>query len=186
MQASSRAAKRYAKGLMLFAQESHKEDEVYKEMDNVYKLVKESRDLRNFLNTPILDAKKKKAIAKEVFKGFSDVTIKFVDLLINHKRAGILGASANEYMTLYDEQKRIEAVYITTAVEISEDTIQKILQKIKGLTGDRQLKVKTKIDESLIGGFIVQVGDKQIDNSIKAQLYGLTQEFSENHYIPRF
>lgn len=186
MQGSSKVAKRYAKGIMLFAKESQKEDEVYKEMNNIYNLVKESRDLRIFLNTPILDAKKKKKVAKEVFKDFSDVTIKFIELLIDHKREDILGVSANEYIALYDEQKHIEAVHITTATEISEATIQKILHKIKGLTGDNQLKVKTKIDESLIGGFIVRVGDKQIDNSIKSQLYGLTQEFSENHYIPKF
>ncbi len=185
MQERSRAAKRYAKGILLFAQESQKEEEVYNEMNNLYNLVKESHDLRTFLNMPILETKKKKAIAKEVFKHFSDVTIKFIDLLINHKREEILGASANEYITLYNHHKQIKTVSITTAVEISEDTIQKILQKIKGLTKNHTLKIKTKIDASLIGGFIVRVGDQQIDNSIKSKLYGLTQEFSDNHYIPK-
>ncbi|APD07138.1 ATP synthase subunit delta [Flavobacteriaceae bacterium UJ101] len=186
MQQGSRAAKRYAKGLLLFAQETNQEDLIYEEMNNVHEVVKESRDLRNFLSTPTIDIKKKSVIAKESLKGLSELTLKFVDLLISHKRADLLGVAAKEYVTLYDFQRQIEAVNITTAVEVSDDTIQKILTKVQSLIGNRQLKVNKKVDASLIGGFIVRVGDKQIDNSIKSKLYSLTQEFSDNHYIPKF
>ncbi|MFV0237585.1 MAG: ATP synthase F1 subunit delta, partial [Flavobacteriales bacterium] len=130
MQQGSRTAKRYAKGLLLFAQETHQEDLIYEEMDNVHKIVKESSLLRNFLSAPIIDVKKKSTITKEALKGLSDLTLKFVDLLISHKRADLLGDAAKEYIALYDLQKQIETVNITTAVEVSKETIQKILIKV--------------------------------------------------------
>ncbi len=185
MQERSKAAKRYAKGLLLFAQETNQEDLIYEEMNNLYEIVKKSRDLRNFLNTPIIDSKKKNTIVKTSLKGLSELTLKFVSLLIFHKRADLLGVAAKEYVVLYEDQKHIEEVDITTAVEISEKTLQKILSKVQNLIKDRKIKVNKKVDDTLIGGFIVRVGDQQIDNSIKSKLYNLTQEFSENHYIPK-
>ncbi|MFV0530177.1 MAG: ATP synthase F1 subunit delta [Flavobacteriales bacterium] len=182
----SRAAKRYAKGLILFAQETNQEDLIYEEMNNLRDVVKKSRSLRNFLSTPIIDIKKKSEITKEALKGFSELTLKFIELLISHRRADLLGVATKEYIALYDFQKQIESVNITTAVEISEETVQKILSKVKNLIGNRKLKVNKTIDASLIGGFIVQIGDNQIDNSIKSKLHSLTQEFSDNHYIPKF
>lgn len=182
----SRAAKRYAKGLLLFAQETNQEDLVYKEMNNVHEVVKGSRPLRNLLNTPIIDIKKKSAIVRKSLEGLSELTLKFVDLLISHRRADLLGVAAKEYISLYDFQKQIEVVNITTAAEVSQSTIDVILTKVQSLIGSRQLKVNKKVDPSLIGGFIIRIGDKQIDNSIKSKLYGLKQEFSENDYIPKF
>ncbi len=181
----SRAAKRYAKGLLLFAQETNQEDLIYEEMNNVYEVLKESKELRHFLNTPIIDVDEKSLIAKKSLKGLSDLSLKFVELLISHKRANLLGDAAKDYILLYEYSKRIETVIITTAVEINDETINKILSKIQSLISDNTLKVEKKTDPSLIGGFIVRVGDKQIDNSIKSKLDSLTKRFSDNQYISK-
>ena len=69
--AGFRAAHRYAKGLMEFANEANQTDVVYAEMNDVSKIIKENDDLRIFLNSPVIDAKKKEAVLNEIFKSLS-------------------------------------------------------------------------------------------------------------------
>lgn len=179
-------AKRYAKGLMLFAQEAGQEELVYEEMNDLYQIVHDSKDLRTFLITPAIDTSKKHTIVKQIFKDFSLTSQKFIELMITHKRTNLVMACAETYRNLYEINKRIKEVNITTATEVSDEFIEKILSKITKLTQDQQLKVNRFVDKSIIGGFIVKVGDQQMDNSIKQKLKKLNQKFSNNHYIPKW
>ena len=88
--AGFRAAQRYAKGLMAFANEAKQTDVVYAEMNDVSKAIKENEDLRIFLNSPIIDAKKKEVALKEVFKSLSVTTQTFISLIVRQGRENIL------------------------------------------------------------------------------------------------
>ena len=185
--AGFRAANRYAKGLMQFALEANQTDLVYAEMNEVVKIIKGSDDLRVFLNSPILDAKTKEATLSQIFAGFSKTSQTFISLVVRQGRENILSKIAEQYITIYDIMNNVVTAEITSAVELDQPTIDKIVAKAKeGLDTNAQVKVINKIDASLIGGFVLKVGNTQIDSSIKTKLASLKKEFLNNDYIPKY
>ena len=83
---TSKVAKRYAQGLLDFTQESGNTDAVFGEMKDIVKIMSSSKELNQFVNTPIIDAKKKEAIALEIFKDFSQVSKNIIRLVIKQGR----------------------------------------------------------------------------------------------------
>ena len=185
--AGLRAANRYAKGLMQFALEANQTDLVYAEMNEVVKIIKGSDDLRIFLNSPILDAKTKEATLSQIFASFSKTSQTFISLVVRQGRENILTKIAEQFITIYDVINNIVTAEITSAVELDQPTIDKIVAKAKeGLDANAQVKVVNKIDSSLIGGFVLKVGNTQIDSSIKTRLASLKKQFTNNDYIPKY
>ena len=185
--AGFRAANRYAKGLMQYALEANQTDLVYAEMNEIVKIIKASDDLRVFLNSPIIDAKTKEATLAQVFNSFSKVSQTFISLVVRQGRENILSKIAEQFITIYDMMNNIVTAEITSAVELDQPTIDKIVAKAKqGLEPNAQVKVVNKIDTSLIGGFVLKVGNTQIDSSIKTKLASLKKEFLNKDYIPKY
>ena len=185
--AGFRAANRYAKGLMQYALEANQTDLVYAEMNEIVKIIKASDDLRVFLNSPIIDAKTKEATLTQVFNSFSKVSQTFISLVVRQGRENILSKIAEQFITIYDMMNNIVTAEITSAVELDQPTIDKIVAKAKqGLEPNAQVKVVSKIDASLIGGFVLKVGNTQIDSSIKTKLTSLKKEFLNKDYIPKY
>lgn len=184
--AGIRAAKRYAKGLMQFASESNQAQQIDQEMMDLKNAVESNRELAQFLNSPVLDAKKKNAAAKEIFKDFSKSTQNFIQLVINQGRGGILKDIAVQYHDLYNHLNNIRTAEVVSAVELDGSTVQQIVDHAKNTIGSGySFEIQNKIDPSLIGGFILRVGDKQVDASVKSKLTRLKKDFDKNEYIPK-
>jgi len=185
--AGFRAANRYAKGLMQFALEANQTDLVYAEMNEVVKIIKSSTDLKTFLNSPIIDVKAKEATLTQVFASFSKTSQTFISLVVRQGRENILSKIAEQFITIYDIMNNIVTAEITSAVELDQPMIDKIVAKAKeGLAANAQVKVVNKIDTSLIGGFVLKVGNTQVDSSVKTKLATLKKEFLNNDYIPKY
>lgn len=184
--AGFRAAKRYAKGLMQFATEINQAQQINQEMVDLKNSLNNSRELSQFLNSPVLDAKRKNVIAKEIFKDFSQPTQNFIQLVINQGRGGHLNEIAIQYNELYNSLNNIRKADIVSAVQLDDAMIQQIVDQAKQTMGaDYSYEIENKIDPSLIGGFTLRVGDKQIDASVKSKLTRLKKEFDKNEYIPK-
>ncbi len=185
--AGFRAAHRYAKGLMLFAQEANQTDTVYAEMNEVVKSIKATPELKTFLNSPVIDAKKKEATLTQVYAQLSPTSKTFISLVVRQGRENILDKIAQQFVAIYDQNNAIVTAEITSAVVLDQTTIDKIVeQSKKGLAPNSQVKVVNKIDSSLIGGFVLKIGNIQIDSSIKTKIASLKQDFSKNEYIPKY
>lgn len=185
--ASVRAAKRYAKGMMQFATEQGKTEEVNREMIDLKNSIANSRELNQFLHSRALDPKRKNQIADELFKGFSPAMRHFIKLVINNNREGALKAIAEEYTRQYNEDNRVRTAKVVSAVELDKELIDRILEKSKELMGSGYTyEIENEVKPDLIGGFILTVGDKQIDTSVKTRLQKLKKEFHINDYIPKF
>ncbi|MBS7333395.1 ATP synthase F1 subunit delta [Faecalibacter bovis] len=185
--AGFRAANRYAKGLMQYALEANQTDLVYAEMNEVINIINKSDDLKVFLNSPILDVKVKETTLAQIFASFSPTSQKFISLVVKQGRENILSKIAEQFITIYDIMNNIVTAEITSAVELDQPTIDKIVAKAKeGLDANAQVKVVNKIDASLIGGFVLKVGNTQIDSSIKSRLTSLKKEFLNKDYIPKY
>ena len=139
----------------------------------------ESKDLSEALQSPVIPSSIKKATLLEVFKNSDEITNSLINTLITNSRIDILGHVASKYNQLFDESKGIEVATVTTAVVLTADLKKKVLAKAKALTG-KDVEVENNIDESILGGFILRIGDVQYNASVANQLNKLKREFTLN------
>ena len=177
--AGTRAAIRYAKALLSLAQDQKVAEAVNQDMVMIKDTVTQNKDLRAVLRSPVIKPSVKKASVKEVFANTHNVTQGLIDLLVNNNRIDQLGEVAQKYIALFELQKGKETAVVTTAVPLSAELEAKILKKVKELTGS-DVTLENKIDESIIGGFILRVGDLQYNTSIAGKLNNLKREFINN------
>jgi F-type H+-transporting ATPase subunit delta len=181
----TRAASRYAKSFLDLALEQGVLEKAYADMKYIAEVCKTNSDFRTFLKSPIIKTDKKQAVLKEVFSGKLDkVTDAFVQLITAKKREIYLAEIAEEFLNQYNAKKEILKAVVTTANGIDEATRKKVLELVKG-TGQNEVILEEKINKDLIGGFIIRVGDKQIDASIARKLNNLKRGFSESPFVKK-
>lgn len=182
-----RIASRYAKSLIDLATEMGLVAEVKTDIETLNSAIK-LRDFKLMLKSPIIPGDKKKDILDAIFKGkVNDLTLKFFNVVVDKGRERYLDAMANEYITQYKHQQGISSVKLTTAKKLSTDAIDAILAKLNAsLNTDKNIELETKVDEKLMGGFIVQFGDRRYDASVSNKLFNLKKEFDTNLYTKRF
>ena len=176
---TSKVAKRYAQGLLDFTQESGNTESVFNEMKDIVKIMSLSKDLNQFFSTPIIDARKKEAIALEIFKDFSPVAKNIIRLIIKQGRESQLKAIAQEFINKVEDIKGTQRISLTSASKLSEQNIQKIIADSK-MVNVSNYDLETIIKPEILGGYILRVGDQQIDASVKTQLNNIKKEFQLN------
>ena len=176
---TSKVAKRYAQGLLDFTQESGNTESVFNEMKDIVKIMSQSKDLNQFFSTPIIDARKKEAIALEIFKDFSPVAKNIIRLIIKQGRESQLKGIAQEFINKVEDIKGTQRISLTSASKLSEQNIQKIIADSK-MVNVSNYDLETIIKPDILGGYILSVGDKQIDASVKTQLNNIKKEFQLN------
>ena len=176
---STRAAIRYAKAILDQAKEKGTEEVVFGNMKSIDATLNASKELRNVLKSPLIKAEDKSASLQAIFKGYDPATLSLIDLLVDKKRSAILGLVAQSYISLYNQLKGIVVAHVTTAVALDAALEAKVLAKVKEITQSTQVTLEHQIDPSIIGGFILRVGDIQYDASIENQLADVKKEFSK-------
>lgn len=185
--AYSRVASRYVKSLLSLAEEQKVLDQVHADMQLLDRVCKSNRDFVLMLKSPIIKHDKKRDILEAVFKNkVHKLTMSIIDILTKKNREPLLPAIAAEFHQAYNEYKGIQKASISTTVAMDAGTRAQIEAMVKQLSSKNQVEVEEKVDTSLIGGFILNVGDRQIDASIKTKLKSLKVKFSENPYIKEF
>ena len=175
--------RRYAKAFLDYAIQNNMADEGLADLEVISTTLQENRELRSILSQPFIAKSKKEAILKRIFENkVSDKTLNFINLMIDKNRFEIIPAILNAYHFLYNEYKNIAVVTITTAVEIDEEKQQKLLYFVKDKVSGN-VQIITKIDKSIIGGFIINYLDYQYDESIRTKLRNLESLFSGNLYV---
>jgi len=177
--AGERAAIRYAKAVLSLATDKNTTEVVSNDMELINNTVAQSKDLKDMLYSPVITSAIKKSALLEIFKGISPATVNLIDTLIVNKRTDLLPQVASKFITLYEQQKGSQIAVVTTAVPLTADLETKVLAKVKELTG-KETAIKNIVDESILGGFILRVGDTQYDASISNQLNKLKREFTIN------
>ena len=177
--AGERAAIRYAKAVLSLATDNNIAEAVNTDMELINNTVAQSKDLKDMLYSPVISASIKKSALLEIFKGVNPATVNLVDTLITNKRVDLLPQVASKFITLFEQQKGSQIATVTTAVPLTEALEAKVLAKVKELTG-KEVAIKNIVDESILGGFILRVGDTQYNASIADQLSKLKREFTIN------
>jgi len=172
-------ASRYAKSLIDLAGEQKLVEEIKNDMDLFHHTLRVNPELKAVLANPIVSHTKKIKILDEVFgKKVNKVTIAFFKLMVNKSRGEVLYATAAEYVHQYDFKNNIVEAKVVSATELSAANKDKLVADIKKATGGT-IKLEAKVDPSLIGGFVLTVGDRQIDTSIANDLKKLKKQFAQ-------
>lgn len=175
----TRAAIRYAKAILDLAKDQNSAPAVNDDMKLIINAIADNKELKSLLNSPVVKAAQKTAVLKEVFANTNAITTGLVDVLAENKRLTLLEAVATEYTSLFDASQGFQKAHVTTAVALTDVMNAKVLAKVKELTGKEAL-IENTIDESILGGFILRVGDLQYNASIANNFNKLKRTFSQN------
>ncbi|GGD49585.1 ATP synthase F1 subunit delta [Muriicola marianensis] len=175
----SRAAARYARAILDFAVEKKKTDVLENDMRAIVETIGGSKELREMLSSPVLKAEAKKKALLSVFKGCDSITEGLLNLLFQNRRINLLNEVALKYIILNEELKGEGVAFVTTAVPLSGELEKRVLKEVSKITGNKVV-LKNKIDESIVGGFILRIGDLQYDASIANQLNTIKREFTKS------
>jgi F-type H+-transporting ATPase subunit delta len=168
-------AQPYAEALLDITTKEGALDKVIHDLTSLSTVLSESSDLRKALANPVLSSLAKKEIIKSVLKdSVSNTIIKFLMVLCDRGRIGYLTDIVEKALELAYQKASIQVAYVTSSLEFTSSQEEALITKLQTMTGASQIKLKLSIDESLLGGFIVQVGSRIIDNSVKGQLRQLS------------
>ncbi len=169
----STVALRYAKSLIDLAQEQKVVETVYQDMVFFKKVADENRGLMLALKSPVVRHDKKLAILEGVFKDrVSPVSYTIFKIITQKNREAIMNSIADEFVKLYDDYKGIVKAYITSSMPLTAELRKQFITIVADATG-KTVELEEKVDDKLIGGYILRVGDRQLDYSIKKQLNDL-------------
>ena len=175
--ASTRAAIRYATAILDLATSKGVAEVVNNDMKLIASTINGNLELSTFIQNPTLKVEVKEKALLEVFAGIDAVTQGLLHLLFENKRFEILEAIATEYSKLSDIMNGVEVAKVTTAIPMDADLEAKVLAKIATLS-DKKITIENIVDASIIGGFILRIGDKQYNASIANRLQVLKRELS--------
>lgn len=174
---TTKATKRYAKALLEYAIDKGQALTIFQEMNFIKQVISENPELGQVLSSPIIKSGVKKNILEKIFSDMSDTTKRLIDVLVENKRIVLIGDIAQEYIIQYDAHNGKQVAEVTTAYPICEALQDDILQKVKQITGNENVSLQLKVDASIIGGFILRVGDLQYNASVANQFDTIRKNF---------
>jgi len=176
----TRIIKRYSVALYKSALESKNEDVLTDEVTSLLELIKDSRDLSLFFESPVISREKKLKTVEALFSGkVLPVLLNFIKMLIDNKRETLISDILRDFIDYKNEKDGIIRIVVNTVIELNDDEKKTILDKIQEQTGFRCIP-EFKTDPGLIGGFTVFYKDEVIDASVKNQLLNLKKLFKKS------
>ena len=178
-----RLAGRYAKSLIDLAKEKNALEEVYKDMLYLKEVIR-NNEFVALLRSPVIKADKKIKILEAVTKGkVSQFTAAFNKLLIEKARESSLPEIITSFIDQYKKHKEIYPVKLTTATAVSNEVKEQIVEKVKQQTGLKNIELIETVDDGIIGGFKLELGDTLIDATISYDLNKVKTQFLDNEFI---
>lgn len=177
---ADRIAVRYATPILELAEEKKLLDKVKADMESFLQACDDTKDLSLMLKSPIIPHLKKAEILKKIFSGkVTDLTLQAFDIITRKSRENLLEDIAKQFLHLYNVKKGLAEVTVTTSVKLDEG-MKKAFEKLsKSVTGKEPI-LNEKVDPEIIGGYILRLGDLQLDDSVSGQLKDLKLKFSKN------
>lgn len=163
-------ARRYAEAFFAIAQEQQQVDLFQKEISEIAETISAHDELGVYMDHVLIPPKDKKEIISRLFAGkVSEVTLNFVRLVIDKRRANYFGAITEEYKAMADNSRNVLKADFVSARHVDKEDITELEKALSSATG-KQVRINLTIDPSLIGGVKVRVGDRVIDASVVKKL----------------
>ena len=167
----------YADALFETGIEENTLDSLYNEALAVQQILKDNPDFSRLMNHPKILREEKEQIVESVFKGrLSDEFTGFLKIIVTNKRYAEIDSILEYFVLKVKEHNRTGVAYVTTPLELSADQKAAVERKLLDTTDYVSMEMNYKLDESLIGGMIIRIGDKVVDSSIRTKLEGLERD----------
>ncbi len=161
----------YAEAFLQVASTRNEVEEVVDQAKAVLSIWNDCSELSEAMGSPVLEVNSKKAALEKLFaKQVNPSFLNLMKLLADRQRIGLLNAVLERLLELYREQRNIALATVTSASPLNSEQQAELLKKIQSVAGTDNLELNLKVDPSLIGGFIVNVGSKVIDASLAGQV----------------
>ncbi|MGM0419975.1 MAG: ATP synthase F1 subunit delta [Bacillota bacterium] len=172
-------ARKYGQAIFQLAEENDRLEAVNQDLQLLRKTIRESADFKNLLYHPRIERKVKKKLFLEIMEDdITELTARFCQLLIDKRRINYINNIVRDYELRIKEFQQILEVELISAVELPEELAENIRSRLAEIL-DYQIELTAKIDEDLIGGMKIKVGDKVIDGSVKSELENLQKRLKQ-------
>ena len=170
-------SKTYGDALFAVASEEDRMDEFYEATNAVADILRINEDFGKLMNHPKIMKEDKVKIVEETFGGQVPVEVLgLMSVMITKGRASEMLSVFEYFIDLVKEEKKIGKADVTTAIALSTEQKQQVEKKLLDTTKYETFEMCYHVDESLIGGMIIRIGDRVVDSSIKTKLYDLSRE----------
>jgi len=177
--AGTRAAIRYAKAVLSLASDNKQAAVVQADMALISQTIANNASLEAVLKSPVVKLSEKADVLKAIFPSVCEESKSLFNTLVTNKRVDILSQIATQFGILYDIENNKENAFVTTAIPMTSEIEAKVMAKLKTLT-TKEVTLNNSVDETILGGFILRVGDQQYDASVSNQLNTLKRKFTIN------
>jgi F-type H+-transporting ATPase subunit delta len=165
---------RYAKALFELATEHAQIDAWLDQLEFVVQVLSDD-DFKALLNHAEVSVQKKRDAVETVLPDIEPMIRNLVSLLVARGSVSAIGDIYQSYLKMVDVQKGRERVEVTSAVDLDDDQIQHITEFVKQIV-NKEIVISTEVDESILGGIVIQIGDQLLDGSTKTQLENLRKQ----------
>ncbi len=167
----------YAHSLFSLAEDENLVEDIFEEMTELCKVFKENPDYAVLLDSPTVPVAQRFTLIDEAFKDCGEYVVNFIKILCEKKRTHLFPECVKEYEKLYNNKLGIEKVTVITAVPLSDNLKEKLIQKLSKESG-KNIKLRLKVDKSILGGIILRTENSQTDSSVRARLDKIRTELS--------
>ena len=168
----------YARALFEVAVEHDSLDEIREQLDQFADALDKNRQLASFFFSPYFSAEEKKDGLARAVTDANPAFANFLQALIERHRMPAIFRIRAEFISLWDEERRLLPVLITTAVELDSATVESLSKRI-GDQVDRNIEMSTAVDPEILGGVMLRVGNVILDASIKNRLEQLRKQVAQ-------
>ncbi|MBL6875492.1 MAG: ATP synthase F1 subunit delta [Chitinophagales bacterium] len=184
---SPRLASRYAKSILSLAKERGSLEETVKDVRLLEETLDGSKELRLMLKSPIIPSDKKEKVMNMLFSTqLSDLTYKFINLLVLKGREKHLVEMVHSFMELYNKANHIVKATLTTAIPVDKKTVEEVRSLLLTNKLTESVEIQTKVDPTIVGGFVLKYGDMLLDNSVERKLQLIKKQIQDKSYISKF
>jgi F-type H+-transporting ATPase subunit delta len=177
--AEQKVSARYALSLLDSAIQKNLLDTVSDDIEFISSVLKQNLNLLRMLENPVVKTEMKSSILEEIFKNkVSSETMEFILFVVKKKREEILSSILEKFKELRDLKLGFVNVNVLVASEFSDSQRNELQNKLQNVL-KKKVRMSYKVDEKILGGFIVQAGDTVFNASVKHQLDLLKKHFVE-------
>ena len=177
------AVSTYAEALFAAAEERGELEEVLEELRSFVEALDESEELRLFFYGGQIGEREKRRAIDALTEGMALSTRNFLKVLVDNGREEILPGVLLRYEDLVEEHLRRVEVEVTTAVELSDEAIERLKERLGSILEGREVILKTSVDPEILGGAVFRFGDRMMDGSIRGQLESLRETMAERSVV---
>lgn len=165
----------YGRSLFEAALDQDKLDVVREQLGQFADALDEDRELQVFFFSPYFATQEKKDGLHRAVEGAEPIFLNFLELLLENHRMPAIFRIRREYDGLWEKHNRLLPVAVTSAVELDEQTIRNIGDRIAEQTG-RTIELSSSVEPDILGGIVVRVGNQVLDASIRNRLETLRKQ----------